>query len=376
MYIHMIDNWPKLSWDADKLEVLLASIRNRQGYLLGRMSGLGFSLREEASLEVLTTDIIKSSAIEGELLDHELVRSSVARRLGVDQGGIVSRDRYVEGIVEMMLDATQRYQEPLTKERLFGWHGAMFPTGRSGLREITVAAWRSGTMEVISGPIGKEQVHFEAPLAGRLENEMQLFLHWFNNIDEVDPVIKAAVAHFWFVTIHPFDDGNGRIARAIADMCLARADGVRERFYSMSASIELDRKNYYCVLESCQKGGLNITAWLDWFLHCLGKAIDGADDVLNSVLYKAAIWKRLESFSVNERQRKIINRLLDNFEGKLTTGKYAKIAKCSQDTALRDIQLLIEYGALEKSADGGRSTNYHLVDLKKGQDDILSDEIK
>jgi Fic family protein len=367
MYVHRIQDWPKLCWDADKLEVLLASIRNQQGYLLGRMSSLGFSLQEEASLEILTTDVIKSSAIEGELLDHELVRSSVARRLGVDQGGLSSRDRYVEGVVEMMLDATQRYYEPLTKERLFAWHGAMFPTGRSGLREITVAAWRSGTMEVISGPIGKEKVHFEAPTADRLENEMRLFCQWFNEFEHIDPVLKAGVAHFWFVTIHPFDDGNGRIARAIVDMCLARADGVRQRFYSMSASIESDRKNYYRVLESCQKGDLNITLWLDWFLRCLGFAIESADKVLESILYKAAIWKKLEAYSINGRQRKLINFLLADFKGKLTSGKYAKIAKCSQDTALRDIQLLIQYGALEKSTDAGRSTSYYLVGLENSK---------
>jgi len=367
-YIHQNPDWPNLRWDNAKLLPLLADVRHRQGRLLGRMEGLGFRLRAEASLTTLTSDVIKSSAIEGSLLDAAQVRSSIARRLGLDFGGNVKASRDVEGVVEMMLDATQKYAEPLTAERLFAWHASLFPTGRSGMRRITVGAWRPtdiGAMQVVSGPMGHERVHFEAPTADRLEHEVSIFLDWFEAANEVDPVLKAGIAHFWFVTIHPFEDGNGRISRAIADMALARAEGTIERFYSMSAQIEAEKKQYYLNLERSQKGGMDITSWLEWFLGCLGRAVAGAEDSLASVLRKAKVWEQINSQSpVNERQRKVINRLLDGFEGKLSTSKYAKLAKCSGDTALRDIKILLDRGVLVQDEGGGRNTSYRLVEPK------------
>jgi len=365
-YIHENPDWPNLRWDDAKLLPLLADVRHRQGRLLGRMEGLGFRLRAEASLTTLTADVIKSSAIEGAVLDAEQVRSSIARRLGLDFGGKVQASRDVEGVVEMMLDATQKYAQPLTAERLFSWHASLFPTGRSGMRRITVGAWRSadiGAMQVVSGPMGRERVHFEAPAADRLQHEVSVFLDWFGAANGIDPVLKAGIAHFWFVTIHPFEDGNGRISRAIADMALARAESTIERFYSMSAQIEAEKKQYYLNLEQSQKGGTDITSWLEWFLGCLGRAVAGAEDGLASVLRKAKIWELINSQSpVNERQRKVINRLLDGFEGKLSTSKYAKLAQCSGDTALRDIKILLDRGILIQDAGGGRNTSYHLVE--------------
>jgi len=365
-YIHESADWPNLRWDDAKLLPLLADVRHRQGRLLGRMEGLGFRLRAEASLTTLTADVIKSSAIEGALLDAEQVRSSIARRLGLDFGDKVQSSRDVEGVVEMMLDATQKYAEPLTAERLFGWHASLFPTGRSGMRRITVGAWRPadiGPMQVVSGEIVHERVHFEAPSADRLQHEVSVFLDWFGAANGIDPVLKAGIAHFWFVTIHPFEDGNGRISRAIADMALARAESTIERFYSMSAQIEAEKKQYYLNLEQSQKGGTDITSWLEWFLGCLGRAVAGAEDGLASVLRKAKIWELINSQSpVNERQRKVINRLLDGFEGKLSTSKYAKLAQCSGDTALRDIKILLDRGILIQDAGGGRNTSYHLVE--------------
>ena len=365
-YIHEKTEWPNLRWDDARLLPLLAEIRHRQGRLLGRMEGLGFRLRAEASLTTLTSDVLQSSAIEGERLDAAQVRSSIARRLGLDFGGNVKAGREVEGVVEMMLDATQKYTEPLTAERLFGWHAALFPTGRSGMRRITVGAWRpasAGPMQVVSGPIGRERVHFEAPEARRLRREVAAFLDWFEETKQIDPVLKAGVAHFWFVTLHPFEDGNGRISRAIADMALARAEGTPERFYSMSTQIEAEKKQYYLKLEQSQKGGVDITAWLEWFLGCLGRAVTGAESSLAVVLKKARTWERINSrTSVNERQRKVINRLLDGFEGKFSTSKYAKLAKCSGDTALRDIKILLDQGILVQEEGGGRSTSYRLAD--------------
>ena len=365
-YIHQNPDWPNLRWNSAKLLPLLADIRHRQGRLLGRMEGLGFRLRAEASLTMLTSDVIKSSAIEGSLLDAEQVRSSIARRLGLDFGGNAKASRDVEGVVEMILDAAQKYAEPLTSERLFGWHASLFPTGRSGMRRITVGAWRPadiGAMQVVSGPMGRERVHFEAPTADRLEREVSAFLGWFEAANGIDPVLKAGIAHFWFVTIHPFEDGNGRISRAIADMALARAEGTIERFYSMSTQIEAEKKQYYLNLEQSQKGGVDITSWLEWFLGCLGRAIAGAEAGLASVLGKAKIWERINNQSqVNERQRKVINRLLDGFEGKLSTSKYAKLAKCSGDTALRDIKILLDQGILIQDEGGGRNTSYRLVE--------------
>ena len=361
-YIHERAGWPHLKWDQARLLPLLAEVRHRQGRLLGRMEGLGFRLRAEARLTTLTADVIQSSAIEGARLDAAQVRSSIARRLGLDIGGHAQASRDVEGVVEMMLDATQKYAEPLTVERLFNWHAALFPTGRSGLRRIRVGAWRPSEkdpMRVVSGPMGRERVHFEAPAADRLRHEVAVFLKWFGAAEKIDPVLKAGMAHFWFVTLHPFEDGNGRISRAIADMALARAEGTLERFYSMSAQIEAEKKRYYLNLEQSQKGGTDITSWLEWFLGCLGRAVAGAEDGLASVLRKAKIWERINNQPpLNERQRKVINRLLDGFEGKLSTSKYAQLAQCSSDTALRDIRILLDRGILIQDAGGGRNTRY------------------
>ena len=364
-YIHDHTDWPRLRWNDTQLSPLLAEVRHRQGRLLGRMEGLGFRLRAEATLTTLTSDVIKSSAIEGERLDADEVRSSIARRLGLDFDTTTAASQNVEGVVEMMLNATQQYAKPLTAERLFAWHASLFPTGRSGMRKITVGAWRPaevGAMQVVSGPIGKERVHFEAPSADRLAEEMAGFLAWFENGPKIDPVLKAGVAHFQFVTIHPFEDGNGRIGRAIADMALARAEGTAERFYSMSAQIEAERKEYYLRLEQSQRGATDITFWLEWFLECLGRAIGGAETALGGILRKAKLWERINQLPLNERQRKVINRLLDGFEGKLSSSKYAAIAKCSEDTALRDIKDLVDRGILVQETGGGRSTRYRVAE--------------
>ncbi|MCW5599877.1 MAG: Fic family protein [Nitrosomonas sp.] len=369
MWVHEHQNWPNFTWDMESLASKLANIRHRQGRLLGRMEGLDFELKCEASLSTLTNDVVKSSAIEGENLNPEEVRSSIARRLGIDIAGLIPASRDVEGIVEMMLDATQQFSKPLTKDRLFDWHAALFPTGRSGMHKITVGGWRTidaGLMQVVSGPIGKEKIHFEAPDADRLEKEMQAFLKWFGNGDDIDPVIKAGIAHLWFVTIHPFEDGNGRIARAIGDMALARADGTQDRFYSLSSQIEAERKHYYAQLEKQQRATPDITDWLSWFLDCLGRAISNAETTLGNVLFKAQFWDTINQKPVNDRQRLIINRMLeDDFEDFMNTSKYAKLAKCSNDTALRDIQELKERGIFIKNPGGGRSTSYRLPDRKE-----------
>ena len=363
-YIHEQAGWPGFSWDDAQLAPLLADVRHRLGRLQGRMEGLGFGLRREAGLATLTSDVIKSSAIEGEFLDPQQVRSSIARKLGIDIGGTAPASRHVEGIVEMMLDATQNYGGPLTEDRLFGWHAALFPTGRSGLRKIMTGEWRTpeaGPMQVVSGGLGREKVHFEAPDAQRLAVEMKLFLDWFNAPPKTDPVLKAALAHLWFVTIHPFEDGNGRIARAVADMALARADGTAERFCSMSAQIESERKAYYLALESAQKGGLDVTRWIRWFLECLGCAVERAEQLLAGVLRKAKLWERINQATINPRQREVINRLLDGFEGNLTTSKYAKLANCSTDTALRDIRELLDHGIFAQNPGRGRSASYRIL---------------
>jgi len=363
MYIHELKKWPEFLWDQAKLADLLAEVRHWQGRLLGRMESLGFGLREEATLQTLTQDVVKTSEIEGEKLDTEQVRSSIARRLGLDIGATGPVDRNVEGIVEVMLDATRKYDAALTAERLFGWHAALFPTGRSGMRRITVGGWRtaaSGAMQVVSGPIGRETVHYEAPASDRLKKEMAHFLKWLNASPETDLVIKSALAHFWFVTIHPFEDGNGRMARAIADMILARSEKSAERFYSMSAQIQRERNAYYDVLERSQKGPLDITPWMEWFLNCLKHAIAASEKMLEAVLIKARFWKTHAGESFNERQRAIVNRLLDGFEGKLTSSKWAKLTKCSPDTALRDINDLVNRQILTKNEAGGRSTSYAL----------------
>jgi Fic family protein len=363
-YIHQLEKWPSFTWDHKVLAKPLAEVWQRQGKLIGQMQSLGFRLRSEAILQTLTEDVLTSSEIEGEILDKDQVRSSIARRLGMDAGALVPSDRNVEGVVEMTLDATQKYSEKLTDERLFGWHSSLFPTGRSNMRKIIVGAWRDdgkGPMQVVSGPEGRPRVHYEAPAASRLDDEMKSFLAWFEESDAADLIIRAALAHLWFVTIHPFEDGNGRIARAITDMVLARSEKSQQRFYSMSAQIRLERNDYYDILERTQKGSLDVTPWLSWFLGCLDRAFDGAEKILANVLSKAKFWREHAQTKINVRQRDVINRLLDGFNGKLTSSKYAIIEKCSPDTALRDINELLTVGILKKDEGGGRSTSYSLA---------------
>jgi Fic family protein len=363
-YIHQRDNWTNFTWDEPALSVPLGKVRNLQGKLSGKMEMLGFVLQQEALLETLTLDVLKSTEIEGEFLSIEQVRSSLARRLGMDIVGLVPSDRNVDGMVEMMLDATQNSQSLLTEERLFNWHAALFPTGRSGMYPIIVGAWRTDVMQVVSGAMGKENVHFQAPDANVVNQEIATFIKWFNEEQNLDPVLKAGIAHLWFITIHPFDDGNGRIARAITDMQLSKADGNAQRFFSMSAQIQKRRSSYYETLEKVQKGNSNITVWIAWFLDCLIEALLNTDIVLEKVLSKARFWEKQRVTLLNERQHLMLNKLLDDFDGKLTSSKWAKMAKCSSDTALRDIQDLMLKGILKKEDLGGRSTNYELVILK------------
>lgn len=363
MYIHQRKDWPGFNWDNDALLLYVSEVRDLQGRLIGRMKSIGFELREEAVFNTLTDDIIQSSAIEGKFLNPEEVRSSVARRLGLEISGLPGASRDVEGVVEMMLDATQNYESPLTRNRLCGWHAALFPTGRSGMHKITVGDWRSdeqGPMHVLSGPIGREKVHYTAPDAKRIESEMNRFLQWFNTDRNMEPVIKSAIAHLWFVTIHPFDDGNGRIARAIADSQLARADRTNQRFYSMSTQIMESKKEYYDILESTQKGGPDVSPWLVWYFECLTAALKATDKTLSKVLVKARFWEIYKTTRLNERQVKMINNLLGDFIGKLHSSKWAKMTNVHRDTARRDIQDLIEKGILSDSGEGGRSTNYTL----------------
>ncbi len=365
-YVYQLKNWPDFTWDKDAIVPVLLKIRHKQGRLYGYMDALGFSLRNTTTLQTLTLDVLKSTEIEGEILNSDQVRSSIARKLGMDVAGLVPSDRHVDGVVEMMLDATQNYHKPLTKERLFGWQASLFPSGRSGMYKIAVGKFRDnekGPMQVVSGAMGKELVHFEAPDAKNLEKEMKLFFKWYNAKDALDPIIKSAIAHFWFVTIHPFDDGNGRIARAIADMQLAKSDNDKHRFYSMSAQIRVERKAYYDILEKSQKGSLDLTAWLHWYLQCLDKALNETDKILQRVLLKTKFWDKHIQIPINERQRLLINKLFDGFDGKLNSSKWAKIAKCSPDTALRDIQDLIHKNILEKESSGGRSTAYVLAPI-------------
>lgn len=364
MYLWERADWPSLTWDGESLSSQLAAVSREQGRLMGRMEALGFDLRDEAHLHTLTEDVVKSSEIEGENLDRDQVRSSIARRLGMGVAGLVPADRNVEGVVEMMIDATGNFREPLTAERLFAWHASLFPTGRSGMRTIIVGDWRddrNGPMQVVSGPVGREKIHYEAPPAERLSDETDRFLTWFESSSGVDPLLTAGLAHLWFVTIHPFDDGNGRIARAISDMALSRSESSRRRFYSMSSQIRRDRNAYHGLLESTQKGSADITRWQKWFLGCLSRAIEGADDTLGVILAKARFWERFAKEPLNERQIAILNRVLDGIEGKLTTSRWAKMAKCSQDTAYRDMLDLVRRGALQKDAGGGRSTSYSLA---------------
>lgn len=359
MYIYQRPAWPIFTWDADKLSVILGEVRHSQGKILGQMHLLGFKLQEETMLQAITLDVLKSCEIEGQLLNPEQVRSSIAKRLGIAVAGMIHSERDVEGVVEMMLDATQNFQLPLTEERLFGWHASLFPTGRSGMHKIIVAAWRNESMQVSSGAMGKEKVHFQAPDALNVESEMNRFLSWFNRVQEIDPVIKAAIAHLWFLTIHPFDDGNGRIARAIADMQLARADKSKQRFYSMSAQIQKERSHYYDILERTQKGELNITPWLEWFLNCLNGSMGTTEQTIDKIMVRSRFWERHKASVFNIRQQRMLQLLLDDFYGKLNVSKWSKITRTSTDTALRDIQDLVKKDILEQQG-AGRSTAYIL----------------
>ena len=364
MYIHEKKNWPDFFWETREVINLLGEVRHMQGRLIGKMESLGFELRDEALFETITLDVLKSAEIEGELYHPDAVRSSIASRLGLDFAGTMKSDRHVDGMVEMMIDATQNCFSSLSKERLFDWHAALFPTGRSGISKIIVADWRkdlNGKMQVVSGRIGKEKVHFEAPVAALVELEMDRFIEWYNNENMLDLVLKSAIAHLWFVTIHPFQDGNGRIARALTDMLLARADKSTQRFYSMSAQIRLDRNHYYNILEKTQKGGLDVTAWMTWFMGCLIHALKSTDQVLMHVILKGEFWRKHAKTQLNDRQKKVLNQLVKGFDGKLTSMKWAKITKCSKDTAVRDINDLVFKNVLQKKEAGGRSTSYELI---------------
>ena len=359
-YIYQYDKWPKFTWNDIEINVILGKVRHLQGKIFGQMATLGFTIKEEAFLSTLTLDVLTSSEIEGEILNYEQVRSSIARRLGLEYAGMVHVDRNVEGVVEMMLDATQKYNEPLDHERLFGWHAALFPTGWSGMHRIDTGCYRNGEMQVVSGPMGKEKIHYQAPLPELVKHEMDTFLDWFNGEIKIDAVLKAAIAHFWFIIIHPFDDGNGRIARAISDMLLARSEDSSQRFYSLSNPILIEKKIYYEILQKVQHSSGDITEWLNWFLNCLYRALISTEETMQRVLYKANFWDKHKETILNSRQRLMLNKLLDGFDGKLKTSKWAKIAKCSADTALRDIKDLIEKGILKQEESGGRSTNYEL----------------
>lgn len=363
-YIYEHKNWTDFIWDDKVINAIFGEVRLMQGKIIGHMNALGFSDKEEATLTTLTLDVVKSSEIEGELINYDQVRSSIARRLGINTAGLVSSNRNIEGVVEMMLDATQRYTLPLTEKRLLGWHAALFPTGYSGPYKIEVGQYRTGQMQVVSGAMGKEKVHYEAVNPKLVKAEMDKFLDWFNNDNKIDLVLKAAIAHFWFIIIHPFDDGNGRIGRAITDMLLARAENSNERFYSMSSQILIERNQYYEILQKVQHSKDDITEWLEWFLHCLKNAILATEYTTQKILDKAEFWKLYENTPINERQRLILNKLLDGFEGKLQTSKWAKITKTSTDTALRDIKDLIKKGILQQTKEGGRNANYELSSFK------------
>ena len=360
-YIYDYKNWTNFTWQQTAINAIFGEVRNMQGKIIGQMNTFGFATKEEATLTTLTLDVIKSSEIEGEKLDYDQVRSSIARKLGINIAGLLPANRNVDGVVEMMLDATQHFQNPLTNKRLFGWHSALFPTGYSGMHQIEVGQYRTGEMQIVSGAMGKEKLHYEAIPASKVDDEMGKFLNWFNDKSKIDPVLKAAIAHFWFIIIHPFDDGNGRIARAISDLMLARADGSTERYYSMSSQILIERKQYYEILQKVQHSSGDITEWLDWFLHCLKNSISASQTTLKKIFQRTEFWKIHEKTTINERQRLVLNKLLEGFEGKLKSSKWAKIAKCSPDTALRDIKDLIEKGILKQEQEGGRSTNYELT---------------
>ena len=360
-YIYEFDSWPVFTWDDKQINLILGKVRHLQGKIFGQMGTLGFSVKEETILSTLTLDVLKSSEIEGEILNYEQVRSSIARRLGIEYAGLIHSDRNVEGVVEMMLDATQKYDSQLNHERIFGWHAALFPNGWSGMHRIDTGRYRDGEMQVVSGPMGKEKIHFQAPPPNKVKDEMDAFLSWINQETKIDGVLKAAIAHFWFIIIHPFDDGNGRIARAISDMLLARSEESSQRFYSLSNQILSEKKNYYAVLQKVQHSSGDITEWLSWFLNCLYHAIMNTEETLIRVLQKANFWEKHKETILNSRQRVMLNKLLEGFDGKLKTSKWAKITKCSTDTALRDIKDLIEKEILKQDESKGRSTNYELI---------------
>ncbi len=362
-YIYEYSNWPNFTWNEKGIQELLGKVRHLQGKIFGQISSLGFSIKEATMLSALTLDVLKSSEIEGEILNYEQVRSSIARKLGLEYAGMVYSDRYVEGVVEMMLDATQNYLIPVDNERLFGWQSALFPTGRSGMHKIDVGCYRNDIMQVVSGPMGKEKVHFQAPPPEQVKKEMDVFLNWLNKDTKLDLVIKSAIAHFWFIIIHPFDDGNGRVARALSDLLLARSDDSPQRFYSLSSQILLERKVYYSILQKVQHKDGDITEWLMWFMNCLHRSLKSTEKTMNKVLYKADFWDKHKNTEINSRQRLMLNNLFDGFEGKLKSSKWAKITKCSADTALRDIKALIEKGILRQEKSGGRSTNYELIEF-------------
>ncbi len=359
-YIYEYSNWPNFTWNENEIQEILGKVRHLQGKVFGHISALGFSIKEETMLSSLTLDILKSSEIEGEILNYEQVRSSVARQLGLDYAGMIYSNRYVEGIVEMMLDATQNYKQNVDDERLFGWHAALFPTGRSGMHKIDTGCYRSDIMQVVSGAMGKEKVHFQAPPPQQVQKEMDTFLKWLNKDVKLDLVIKSAIAHFWFIIIHPCDDGNGRIARTLSDLLLARSDDSHQRFYSLSSQMLLERKEYYSILQKVQYKDGDITEWIKWFLNCLYHSLQSTEKTIDKVLYKADFWDKHKNTEMNSRQRLMLNKLFDGFEGKLKSSKWAKITKCSADTALRDIKDLIEKGILKQEKSGGRSTNYEL----------------
>ena len=361
-YIYQYDQWPDFTWDEKEISVILGKVRHLQGRIFGQMGALGFTIKEETILSTLTLDVLKSSEIEGEILNYEQVRSSIARRLGIEYAGMVHTDRDVDGVVEMMLDATQNYNKPLNEERLFGWHAALFPTGWSGMHRIDTGCYRKGEMQVVSGPMGKEKIHFHAPSPEQVKREMDEFLDWFNKETNIDAVLKAAIAHFWFIIIHPFDDGNGRIARALSDLLLARSEDSSQRFYSLSSQILIERKVYYEILQKVQHSSGDITKWLDWFLNCLYRALKSTEETMKKVLRKADFWDKHKETVLNSRQRLMLNKLMDGFDGKLKTSKWAKISKCSADTALRDIKDLIDKSIIKQEKSGGRSTNYELIE--------------
>ncbi|MCB9032877.1 MAG: Fic family protein [Chitinophagales bacterium] len=360
-YIYQYKDWYHFKWNDNDVQVILGKVRLLQGKILGQMQGLGFSIQEETMLSALTLDVLKSSEIEGEILNYKQVRSSIARRLGINYAGMIHADRHIEGVVEMMLDATQNYNQPLLEERIFAWHAALFPTGWSGMHKVKVGAYRDGEMQIVSGPMGKERTHYTAPPANIVKHEMNIFLNWINTENKIDGVLKAAIAHFWFIIIHPFDDGNGRIARAISDMLLARSEDTSQRFYSLSNQILIEKKTYYKVLQEVQYHKNDITAWLIWFLNCLYNSLLNTKTTLNKVLQKNMFWDKHKNTVLNNRQRLMLNKLLDGFKGKLKTSKWAKITNASTDTALRDIKDLIEKGILKQEEQGGRSTNYILI---------------